>query len=73
MVLDHASLHVVLASTHSFDKSLVETVVQNNENPTDGVERSTLLIASTISNTPVADLIVESAEQRVRGHSSHLF
>ncbi|CAE7666979.1 unnamed protein product [Symbiodinium microadriaticum] len=31
--LTHASLHVVIAATHCFDKTVTETVIQNNVNP----------------------------------------
>eukprot|EP01041_Mallomonas_annulata_P011294 gene11294-23633_t len=47
--VDHASLHVVLASSHSFDKTIMDTIVQENVNPIERVERS-LLIMKCIGN-----------------------
>lgn len=73
IVLDEVSLHVIIASTHKFDKTLTDTIVQDNKNPIDSVERSTLIIASTITNKPVAELIVEGEKQRIQDHSSNLF
>lgn len=46
--LDFATLHVVIATTHTFDKSLMNTVIQDNQNPIEKVERSTLLLATTV-------------------------
>lgn len=54
---DNASLHVVVAGTHCFDKDLVNTVVQDNVNPIAKVERSTLIMASTIMQASVEQLV----------------
>merc|ERR1719428_1099854 len=55
--VSHASLHVVLAATHCFDKNIMDTVVQNNVSPIEKVERSTLIMASTIHGKPAAALV----------------
>jgi hypothetical protein len=31
--LSHATLHIVVAATHCFDKTVTETVIQENLNP----------------------------------------
>ena len=59
------SLHVVIAATHCFDKTLMNTIVQDNVNPIEKVERSSLIVASTIHNTTPASLI--SPEHLERG------
>lgn len=71
--VDHASLHVVLAATHCFDKTILETVIQDNVSPIEKVERSTLIMASTIHRTPAAALMQPSQLPRVRGSSPMLF
>ncbi|CAE7738993.1 TRPT1 [Symbiodinium sp. KB8] len=63
--LTHASLHVVIAATHCFDKTVTETVIQNNVNPIAKVERSSLIMASTVHQKPVQDLIKDEQVQRV--------
>lgn len=50
LTVDHAALHVVIAATHCFDKTLMNTVIQDNVNPIEKVERSSLIVASTIQN-----------------------
>jgi len=41
-------LHMVVASCHSFEKSLVNTIIQDNINPIEKIERSNLIAASII-------------------------
>ncbi|CAJ1364440.1 unnamed protein product, partial [Effrenium voratum] len=54
--LSHASLHIVIAATHCFDKTVTETVVQENCNPIERVERSSLIMASTVHQETCAGL-----------------
>lgn len=71
--LENASLHIVVAATHCFDKTVTETVVQDSVNPIDKVERSMLIMATTVHQKPVAELIRASHLQRVRNASPILF
>jgi len=71
--LENASLHIVVAATHCFDKTVTETVVQDSINPIDRVERSMLIMATTVHQQPTAELIRASQLQRVRSVSPILF
>merc|ERR1719265_8344 len=71
--VDHASLHVVLAATHCFDKTILETIIQDNVSPIEKVERSTLIMASTIHRAPAAALMQPAQLPRVQGSSPMLF
>jgi len=55
--MSHSELHVIIASTHCFDKSVVNTVVQDNVNPIEKIERSNLLVASQIHGVDVQALL----------------
>jgi hypothetical protein len=72
LVMHSASLHVVIAATHCFDKSLMDTVVLGNVNPIERVERSALIMASTIHELPACDLIAENQRSRVLTYSPQL-
>ena len=54
---DHASLHVLIAGTQCFDKTLMDTIIQDNINPIIKVQRSSLIVATTIHETPVEALV----------------
>lgn len=68
--IDQAELHVIIASTHCFDKNVVDTVIQDNVNPIEKVERSTLIVATTIHNKHVSEMVSEAALENIRTFSS---
>ena len=73
---EHAALHVVIAATHCFDRSVVETVVRANCNPIEKVERSALILAETVHQQPVDALLSDddpSLRERVEAASPQLF
>ena len=66
LCIDDATLHVVLASTHFFDLSLLETVINQNINPIERVERSSLILASVVHDSLPKDLILPSQLSRLQ-------
>lgn len=70
---DHASLHVVIGCAHCFDKDLLNTIIQDNINPVEKLERSLLIISSTILEKPSHELIKEEHVQAVSTYSPLLF
>ena len=72
LVMESASLHVLIAATHCFDKSLMDTVVQGNVNPIERVERSAVIMATTIHRLPASALLSGMEVQRVLSCSPQL-
>src|SRR5262249_16800351 len=70
--IEHASLHVVIAATHTFDKTLLDTVIQDNVNPIEKVERSLMIVATTIHGRPAIDLLAEDQRDRFLTFSPRL-
>uniref|UniRef100_A0A7S1MF12 V-SNARE coiled-coil homology domain-containing protein n=1 Tax=Alexandrium catenella TaxID=2925 RepID=A0A7S1MF12_ALECA len=72
LTVDSASLHVVLLVAHCFEKALLDMLVQENVNPLDPVERSSLILASTIHGKSVEQLLQPAELPRVSQHSPAL-
>ena len=71
--LTHAEMHVVVAATHAFDQSLMDSVVDRNLNPVEKVERSALIVAATLHGATSVELLVQPAAlARVAKHSPAL-
>ena len=70
--MEKASLHVIIAATHTFDKTVVDCVVQGNVNPIEKVERSSLIVGSTVQGCTVAELLKDDQVSRIQGCSPAL-
>lgn len=64
LAIEDASLHVVIAATHRFDKTLVDTVIQDNVNPIEKVERSLMIVGTTIFGLPASELLADDQRER---------
>lgn len=69
-----ADLHVIIAGTHTFTRSLIDYVVQENSNPIEKLERSALILGSVIHGVPAEELVKPEHLPKLRvGASAHLF
>eukprot|EP01063_Lacrimia_lanifica_P010589 TRINITY_DN17327_c0_g2_i1.p1 TRINITY_DN17327_c0_g2~~TRINITY_DN17327_c0_g2_i1.p1 ORF type:complete len:869 (+),score=301.22 TRINITY_DN17327_c0_g2_i1:62-2608(+) len=68
-----ASLHIIVSATHAFDRTLMATVIEENVNPIERVERSLLSAAAAVHGVPAAELIHPAHVDRVRDASPALF
>jgi len=70
--IDQVDLHVVIAATHCFTQTIMNTIIQGNVNPIEKVERSSLIVASTIQHVEPAALISPDHLNRVGLYSPQL-
>lgn len=68
-----AELHILVAVTHQFDRSVMETVIEENINPIEKLERSLLVVQSAIHGLPVQKILKKDMAQRILKHSPMLF
>lgn len=71
--ISHAELHVIVATTHQFGKSLMETVVEDNINPIEKFEKSLLIVESSVYGVSVQDIVKKERHSDVYNHSPRLF
>lgn len=72
--LAYSELHVVIAVTHCFENDVLGTVLQDNINPIEKVEKSSLMVASTIhGSSPGALLESDTSVARLQGSFPALF
>jgi len=71
--VDSAQLHVIIAATHCFVKDLVDTVIQDNINPIEKVEKSNLIVATTVHDRPALEILKPEHVARVATYSPQLF
>jgi hypothetical protein len=64
LAIDDASLHVVIAATHHFDRTLLDTVILDNVNPIEKVERSLMIVGSTIHALPATSILADDQRER---------
>jgi len=71
--MEHAALHVIMGATHRFEDTLMDTLVKGNINPIEKVERSLLIMASTLHNLPPASLVQKDRLARLTELTPSLF
>jgi hypothetical protein len=69
LVIEHAALHIVVVTTHSFTDSVMATVVEQNRNPIEDLERSSLVLLSTLHGVSSGKELLQN-EQIVRVQQS---
>lgn len=65
--------HVVVAATHQFDKSIMQTLIKDNIDPIERVERSTLVLASSVHQVQCKELVSAAELPRLSDSSPALF
>jgi len=68
--IGYSDLHVVLCVTHRFEKDMMDTIIQDNINPIERLELSTLLLGSTVHGTAALEELVAVEKDKERLRSS---
>jgi hypothetical protein len=61
--IDCTELHAMVGVTHCFENDVMGTVIQDNINPIHKVEKSLLMLASTIFREPANALLLQDDRQ----------
>eukprot|EP00573_Skeletonema_grethae_P000604 CAMPEP_0201685608 /NCGR_PEP_ID=MMETSP0578-20130828/318_1 /ASSEMBLY_ACC=CAM_ASM_000663 /TAXON_ID=267565 /ORGANISM="Skeletonema grethea, Strain CCMP 1804" /LENGTH=975 /DNA_ID=CAMNT_0048169541 /DNA_START=77 /DNA_END=3004 /DNA_ORIENTATION=- len=70
LAIESSELHVIVAVTHCFEKDIIGTIIQDNVNPIQKIEASTLLFASAIHGVDARELIKDESElNRLEGEN----
>ncbi len=72
LTLKDCELHVVVAAVHAFDRSLMNTLVQANDNPIDEVERSSAILSSALHGVSPQDLLWPAHAERLLSRNPQL-
>merc|ERR1712038_1011420 len=64
--IGYSDLHVVLCVTHRFEKDMMDTIIQDNINPIERLELSTLLLGSTVHGTATLEELVAVEKDKER-------
>jgi hypothetical protein len=67
--IKYSDLHVIICVTHFFEKNVMDTVIQDNINPIEKLEMSTLMMSSIIHGIPAANLISNANDQSRLGET----
>ncbi|CAJ1960792.1 unnamed protein product [Cylindrotheca closterium] len=62
--IPYSELHVVLCASHCFQKSVADTIIQDNVNPIERLELSTLLLGSVIHGATPCQLVTAGSERQ---------
>lgn len=73
LAIDCSELHVVVAVSHCFDNDIMGSVIEDNINPIEKVERSSLLLAAAVSGLSPTNLIEDENKERLSNTFPMLF
>jgi hypothetical protein len=66
--IESSELHVIVAVSHCFEKQIMETIIEDNINPIEKMERSMMMIASVIHDVAEGDLLcAEKKKEKIEG------
>lgn len=73
LLFEEASLHVLVCSTHCFDETVMDCLVKKNINPVEKVDRSTLVVASTVHEQAPQVMLQPTQLEAARMFNPQLF
>lgn len=72
IALENVDLHVVIAATHAFGKTVMETLVQDNDNPIEKIQHSSLILTAAIHGVKFKEVVSPAFQENVALYSPNL-
>ncbi|KAJ3342438.1 hypothetical protein HDU91_000535, partial [Kappamyces sp. JEL0680] len=67
-----ADLHILIGVAHTFDKTVMDTIVQENTNPIEKINASTVVLTACIHDTTFQEVVAPSYQAEIEQFASHL-
>ena len=71
-IIEDTALHVIIASSHNFEKTIMDVLVQDNVNPIEKLEHSSIIMTAALHGVPKGNVISPEYRDAILKHAPQL-